>query len=88
MSVIIVITAFIFFNSACCSNREILDNVLDLSKLESRMMELKHEPLSLWSICNEIRLLLLPTIPANVRLIVDTERDFWILGDSLRWRQV
>ena len=67
---------------------DILDNVLDLSKLESQTIELNNEPLNLWSLCNEIRLLLLPTKHENVHLIIDIEPELWILGDGLRWRQV
>ena len=58
------------------------DNVLDLSKIENRMMVLRKEPISLLDICQDIHTLFSPTIPADVELIIDVPNHLWIYSDG------
>jgi signal transduction histidine kinase/DNA-binding NarL/FixJ family response regulator len=67
---------------------DLLDNVLDLSKLENNKMALAQQPVNLYEICNEVNTLLQPTIKAGVRLVVEADPKQWMIGDQLRWRQL
>ena len=69
--------------------RDILDNVLDLSKLESGTLELQRMPIKVSALASEIHLLLSPTVRAGVRLSIEvTPADLVIVGDRQRWKQL
>jgi signal transduction histidine kinase len=50
---------------------ELLDNVLDLSKFESKKMRLDSKPVNLHGLCEQVRTLLATTIKPGVKLFVD-----------------
>jgi signal transduction histidine kinase/CheY-like chemotaxis protein len=67
---------------------DLLDNVLDLSKLENKKMRLAEQPLNLHQLCEEVRTMLAPSIKTGVSLLLDIDRLEWISADPLRWRQL
>jgi signal transduction histidine kinase len=69
--------------------RDILDNVLDLSKLEAGTLELVHAPVKVMELCSKIHLLLRSTAKEDVTFIVDVEpKGLVIMGDTQRWKQL
>jgi signal transduction histidine kinase len=69
--------------------RDILDNVLDLSKLEAGTLELLHAPIKVNELCSKIHLLLRSTAKEGVAFIVDVEPlGLVIMGDTQRWKQL
>jgi signal transduction histidine kinase/CheY-like chemotaxis protein len=78
-------------NSVISSSRhmlELLDNVLDLSKLENKKMVLNKQAMNMHSVCQEVYALLAPTIKPGVAVNINTDNKLWIKGDRLRWSQL
>jgi signal transduction histidine kinase/DNA-binding NarL/FixJ family response regulator len=67
---------------------DLLDNVLDLSKLENNKLVLHANAVNLYEICQEVKMLLAPTMNSGVKLVVEAEPGRWMVGDRLRWRQL
>lgn len=76
------------------SNNELLlqliNDILDLSKIESGILERKRERFNLTQVCNELYSMMLPKITnPEVELRLDnSQQDCWILLDRNRLRQV
>jgi signal transduction histidine kinase len=68
---------------------EILDNALDLSKLEAGNLVLHNQPLNMHQLVHEVFLLLNSTIQSpKVEFQARVKEDLWVLGDRLRWKQL
>jgi signal transduction histidine kinase/CheY-like chemotaxis protein len=69
--------------------RDVLDNVLDLSKLESGTLELAHVPIKVADLCTKIDLLLRSTARTGVDFAVEVvPHGLVINGDHQRWKQL
>jgi signal transduction histidine kinase len=69
--------------------RDILDNVLDLSKLEAGTLELEHTPIKVMELCAKIHLLLRSTAREGVTFVVEVEPPGLVIGgDHQRWKQL
>jgi signal transduction histidine kinase len=67
----------------------ILDNVLDLSKLEAGTLELEHTPIKVMQLCAQIHLLLRSTAREGVTFVVEVVPPGLVIGgDHQRWKQV
>jgi signal transduction histidine kinase/CheY-like chemotaxis protein len=68
----------------------IMNNLLDVRKIEEGKMVLHTAPLSLSRLVEDVRKMLLPSARAGVDVLViaDTEGRDWILGDMHRLQQV
>jgi signal transduction histidine kinase len=68
----------------------VINDVLDLSKVEVGRLELCEEPVNIEAVLYECRLLIAePARKAEVQVIVDTPRDLpLVLGDALRLKQI
>ncbi|MGV8936925.1 MAG: ATP-binding protein [Allorhizobium sp.] len=69
----------------------IVDDILDFSKVEAGLIELQSHPFSPRLLISEIESAILPLIEAkNIRLTCDIESDVpeWLLGDHSRLRQI
>lgn len=68
---------------------DILDNVLDLSKLEAGNLELKHSPIKVMDLLEMIHSLLRSTVRHGVKFDFDVvPKDLVIQGDPQRWKQL
>jgi signal transduction histidine kinase len=68
---------------------EILDNALDLSKLEAGNLVLHNQPLNMHQLVHEVFLLLNSTMQSpQVNFEARVKEDLWVLGDRLRWKQL
>jgi signal transduction histidine kinase/CheY-like chemotaxis protein len=67
---------------------ELLDNVLDLSKLENKKMTLVEQPVNPNKLCEEVHTILGPAIKPGVHLLIDVDPTMWVSSDPLRWRQL
>jgi signal transduction histidine kinase len=69
--------------------RDILDNVLDLSKLETGTLKLCQEHMKVSELASEIHLLLSPTVRVGVLFAIEViPADLVIVGDRQRWKQL
>jgi two-component system, sensor histidine kinase and response regulator len=69
----------------------IINDILDLSKIEADKIELQYKPVKLPNIVNEIETIFLQTVQEkNIEFLVDIQNDFpkMILFDEVRIRQV
>ena len=68
----------------------IMNNLLDVRKMEEGKLVMRREPFSLSKLVANIHAMTLPTMNLNVRLIqiVETENRDWVLGDIHRLEQV
>ena len=69
----------------------LINDILDLSKLESHRVELEHQPVVLQDLTNEIGVLFSPRLRAKgVRLVLDCSSGVppAVMADALRLRQV
>jgi PAS domain S-box-containing protein len=77
--------------SLCASfMSSIMNNLLDVRKMEEGKMVLKETPLSLTELVEGVRTMLLPSVRPGVALVTHCDlgdRD-WVLGDSHRIQQV
>ena len=73
----------------CNLHSDILDNVLDLSKLEAGTLKLDLAPIKVKELCSRIHLLLRSTARPNVEFIIDVEPIGLVIeGDHQRWKQL
>jgi signal transduction histidine kinase len=69
--------------------RDILDNVLDLSKLEAGTLLLSSQPIEISELVSELHLLLTPTMRTGVTFAIEvTPANLVIVGDRQRWKQL
>jgi CheY-like chemotaxis protein len=68
----------------------IMNNLLDVRKMEEGKMKLNAIPISLEATLASIHKMLLPSIRPNVEFLAfcDTKRKDWVLGDSHRIQQI
>ena len=70
---------------------EILNDILDMSKIESGKLELTHEPFSLLTACGEVSdIMTHRCMEKNIAFVtnIDQMRDITLMGDKLRLNQV
>jgi signal transduction histidine kinase len=77
-------------NIRSCSKHimAILDNMLDLGKLEDGQMALDSQPLHLHAVVSSVLVVLRVLVTDEVRLEMDVPADLWIMGDHTRWSQL
>jgi signal transduction histidine kinase len=73
---------------SCSYVIEILDNVLDQSKLEQGKLILDSQPVDLHSLCSSVMNMLLHTKKEGVRVVLNVEVGLVVLGDEVRWAQL
>jgi signal transduction histidine kinase len=68
----------------------IMNNLLDVRKMEEGKLVMRSEPLSLSKLARNIYAMTLPTVKSNVKLLVETETDGrdWVVGDIHRLEQI
>jgi len=68
----------------------IMNNLLDVRKIEEGKMVLRSDPVSLESLVNDIRMMTLPAVRPGVELnvVVNTEDRDYVLGDVHRLQQI
>jgi signal transduction histidine kinase len=66
----------------------IMNNLLDVRKMEEGMMLLDAEPLSIAQVLEDTKQMALPTVRPNVELRIVADSQDWVLGDKLRIQQV
>jgi signal transduction histidine kinase len=67
----------------------ILDNVLDLSQMEAGTLQLARQPIKVSDLCEEIHLLLRPTVREGVSFELQVcPPELAITGDRQRWKQL
>ena len=68
----------------------IMNNLLDVRKMEEGKLIMRYEPFSLSKLVANIHAMILPTVKANVELIqiAETENRDWVLGDIHRLEQI
>jgi signal transduction histidine kinase/CheY-like chemotaxis protein len=66
----------------------IMNNLLDVRKMEEGMLLLDAEPLSIAQVLEDTKRMALPTVRPNVELRIVAESRDWVLGDTLRIQQV
>lgn len=69
----------------------LINDILDLSKIESGKLEISYKPVNLHKIFDEIGKIFKPKIESkNIKFILDIEKDFpeYILIDEIRIRQI
>jgi signal transduction histidine kinase len=69
----------------------ILNDILDMSKIESGKMELTHEPFSLLTACGEVSdIMTQRCVEKNINLVTNINeiKDITLMGDKLRLNQV
>lgn len=68
----------------------IMNNLLDVRKMEEGKMALKLVPMSLTALINGVHKMLLPSVKSGVAFIkhVDTGGRDWVLGDEHRFQQI
>jgi len=68
----------------------IMNNLLDVRKMEEGKMKLNSMPISLTSMLDGVYKMLLPSVRPNVKLSIDSRigNKIWVLGDSHRIQQV
>ena len=68
----------------------IMNNLLDVRKMEEGKLVVRCEPFSLTKLVANIHAMTLPTVKTNVELIqiVETENRDWVLGDIHRLEQI
>jgi K+-sensing histidine kinase KdpD len=66
----------------------LLNNMLDLGKLEDGQMSLDSQPMCLHSVASSVLMVLRILVTDGVQLEMDVPEDLWILGDHTRWSQL
>lgn len=68
----------------------IMNNLIDVRKMEEGKVILRSEPLSLVRLVKEVHKMALPTVSPGVelRVVADTEGCDWVLGDGHRLQQI
>jgi signal transduction histidine kinase len=67
---------------------DILDNVLDQSKLEQGKLVLDARPINLDTLCQSVERMLRHTRNEGVEILVTVPTDLTVNGDATRWRQL
>ena len=82
----------LIFAMKLCSTfmSSIMNNLLDVRKMEEGQLALRYEPFSLSKLVEHIHTMALPTMKPNVQLIhiAETENRDWVLGDVHRLEQI
>ncbi|MES2018290.1 MAG: ATP-binding protein [Pseudomonadota bacterium] len=76
---------------ACEALLVVINDILDLSKVEAGKLELESHPFALGDLLDELKALLRASIgqrPIHLQLEVEPAVPPWLLGDALRLRQV
>ena len=70
---------------------QIINDILDISKVEANRIEFESEPMSLFSVFQDIEYIILPQVNEkglNLHIEYDYPLPEFILGDALRFKQV
>jgi signal transduction histidine kinase len=69
--------------------RDVLDNVLDLSKLESGTLELAYSRMTVVELCKNVHLLLRSTVRTGVEFVFEVVPETLVINSDLqRWKQL